>query len=310
MNVRQIVMSSNMLRVSWCRVLLTSAACAVAAALVVAPARADDRAEELLARARAELGGEKLAKVTALSVKGEFRRLLGEREMNGDLTIDLAAPDRIKRTEEMGFAGGPSMTRVVALERGELREDMTNRGGGFLRMAPGGQGAPGGREITEEDRQRFREMQKRRLQGELQRYRLLWLLQTDRPVKYVGRAEAEDGSAEVLEIETDGPGPIRLFLDEQTARPLMLTYEGFRPRIRMMRPRAGAREGGASGQGPPPMEPPERVTFEVRLDDYRRVDGILLPHMLTESIDGKPFEEWTIERYRVNPAFDEDAFGK
>jgi len=284
---------------------------AIALALVASPAGAGDPAADLLARARAELGGAKLEKVTALSAAGEFRRLFGEREIAGDLTIDLAVPDRIRRTVEMGFAGEPSMTRTVVLNQGEFWEDMTNRGGGFMRMAPGGPGGPGGPrgrgapELTEEDRARFREMQKRRLEGELRRYLLVWLLRTDAPVKHAGRAEAEDGSAEVLEIETEGAGPMRLFLDEQTMRPLMLTYEGFRPRVRMMRRQPGAPP--AAGDAPA-NEPPQRVTFELRFDDYREVGGVMLPHRLTESIGGEPAEEWTIDRYKVNPSFKASHF--
>jgi hypothetical protein len=147
-------------------------------------------------------------------------------------------------------------------------------------------------------------MQKRRLEGDLRRYQLVWLLRTDAPATYVGRAEAEDGTADVLEIDTDGPGPMRLFLEEQTGQPLMLTYEGFRPRVRMMSRRSASREGGPSN------EPPERVTFELRFDDYREVDGVMLPHRLTESIGGEPTEEWTIGRYKLNPAFKDGTFGK
>jgi hypothetical protein len=305
------------------RLMAAATAIALAGAAASPAARGDDRAAELLARARTALGGEALAKVTALTATGEIRRVFGEREITGDVTVDLGAPDRIRRTEEMGMPGGPSMTRTVALDQGEFWEDTTNRGGGgFMRMAPGGgpggPGGPGGREITEEDRQRFRDMQKRRLQGELQRYLLVWLLRTDAPAKYVGRAEAEDGSAEVIEFQTDGPGPIRLFLDERTSQPLMLSYEGFRPRFRMMSRRSAPREGGqgSGGQGvgtPPaaggsPMEPPERVTFELRLDDYRQVDDVLLPHRLTESIDGNATEEWTIGRYKLNPSFKASYF--
>lgn len=304
------------------RMMLTAAVLSLAGTLAAPPARADDRATELLEQARAALGGESLAKVRALTATGEIRRVFGEGEISGDVTVDLAAPDRIRRTEEMSIPGGPSMTRTVALDQGEFWEDTTNRGGGgFLRMAPGagpgGPGGPGGREITEEDRQRLRDMQKRRLQGELQRYLLVWLLRTDAPARYVGRAEAEDGSAEVIEIQTDGPGPIRLFLDAQTSQPLMLSYEGFRPRFRMMRPGLRQGSGGQSGGGapsegqrPPWNEPPERVTFELRLDDYREVDGVLLPHRLTESIDGDPMEEWTISRFKLNPSFKGDTFVK
>jgi len=38
------------------------------------------------------------------------------------------------------------------------------------------------------------------------------------------------------------------------------------------------------------------------------VDGVLLPHHLSRSIDGKPSEEMTFKTIRINPAFKPDAF--
>ena len=44
------------------------------------------------------------------------------------------------------------------------------------------------------------------------------------------------------------------------------------------------------------------------LDDYQAVDGVMLPHHITRSIDGKTNEEWTFTTIKVNPAFKADAF--
>ena len=103
---------------------------------------ADDKAAELLASMRQAIGGSKVEAVKTLSATGEFRRMMGEREMNGDLTIEVIAPDKFKRTEDMGIPGGPTFSRVVALNGTEFWEDSTNRGGGPGMMRFGG---PGGR---------------------------------------------------------------------------------------------------------------------------------------------------------------------
>ena len=276
---------------------------------------ADDRAGQLLAAMRQALGGDKVESVKTLSATGEFRRIMGEREMNGDLTIELIAPDKFKRTEDMGIPGGPQFSRTTVLNGTDFWEDSTNRGGGnFMRFGgPGGQGGPGGpggQGPSEEDRQRFRQMQQRRLTGELQRDLLLLLGRTTAPATYVGEAEASDGKADVVEVKPDGAAPMRLFLDQSTHMPLMLTYTGVMPRMVVRQ---------AGGPQPTPEEmrkrwedarrqPPQEVTFEVHLEDYKEVSGVMLPHRFTQSVEGKPTEEWTVTSYKVNPSLKPESF--
>jgi hypothetical protein len=286
---------------------------------------AGDKAGELLASMRQALGG-KVESVNTLSATGEFRRMMGDREMNGDLTIELIAPDKFKRTEDMGIPGGPQFSRTTVLNGSEFWEDSTNRGGGggnVMRFGgpggpgapggPGGAGAPGGRQgPSEEDRQRFRQMQQRRLTGELQRDLLLLLGRTTAPATYVGEAEASDGKADVIEVKPDGAAPMRLFLDQQTHMPLMLTYTGVMPRMVV-------RQAGTPPPSPEEMrkrweearrEPPQEVTYEVHLEDYKDVNGVMLPHRVSQSVDGKPTEEWTVSTYKVNPNLKPESFVK
>ena len=286
-----------------------------------AAAAADEKADELLAAMRQALGN-KVEAVKTLSATGEFRRMMGDREMNGDLTIEMIAPDRFKRTEDMGIPGGPTFSRVVALNGAEFWEDSTNRGGGpgMMRFGgPGGPGGPGGAggpggpgQPTEEDRQRWRQAQQRRVAGELQRNLLLLLGRAGAPATYVGEAEAEDGKADVIEVTPEGAPAMRLFLDQQTHLPLMLTYTGVMPRV-VVRP--------AGGPQPTPEEmrkrweearsqPPQEVTYEVRLEEYKDVSGVMLPHRMTQSVDGKATEEWTVNTFKVNPNLKPEAFVK
>jgi hypothetical protein len=285
------------------------------ASLAVAGARSaaagDDKASELLDAMRQAIGGGKVDAVKSLSATGEFRRMMGEREMNGDLTIEIIAPDKFKRTEDMGIPGGPSFSRVTALNAGEFWEDATSRGGGPGMMRFGGPGGPGGPNAqgpTDEDRQRWRQLQQRRLTGELQRDLLVLLGRTSAPSTYVGEAEASDGKADVLEVKPEGAPAMRLFLDQQTHLPLMLTYTGFMPRLFF-------RQGG----GPPPSqdeirkrmaEPPQEVTYELHVEDYKDVGGVMLPHRFTQSVDGKATEEWTVSAFKVNPNLKPESFVK
>src|SRR5262245_37176535 len=66
----------------------------------------DTKAAALLAQARAALGGEKnLAKVQGLTCTGTYERTIADRQLSGELTLDLQLPDRMLRTETMNPVG-------------------------------------------------------------------------------------------------------------------------------------------------------------------------------------------------------------
>ena len=46
------------------------------------------------------------------------------------------------------------------------------------------------------------------------------------------------------------------------------------------------------------------------LGDYKTVDGIKLPHLITRGVNDMTIEEWTIDSYRINPSFQPDVFTK
>ena len=67
-----------------------------------ARATGDQKAAELLAQARAALGGERtLSKVEGLSCAGTAERAIGDRQMSGDVTIDLQLPDKYVRSDSI-----------------------------------------------------------------------------------------------------------------------------------------------------------------------------------------------------------------
>jgi hypothetical protein len=292
---------------------------------MAAQSQTDPKVDEVLKAARAAMGGEvALAKVQSATVTGSARRVMGEREMTSEVTLDLLLPDKYKRTEDMGFAGGPSFTRVSAVNGSETWDDATNRGGGAFRFGgPGGPGGPGAvqgqgqgqgqGQFTEEDRQRFRDMQAKRMRGELARYALIWFLKSDAPMTYSGVAEAPDGKADVIEVKPEGAAPMKLFVDQETHKPLMLTYDGVLPRMLFR----GGGQGGQNAQRPTPeeiekmrKEPPQQVTYEVHFSEYKKVDGVLLPHLITQGANGKVTEEFTIEKYKLNAPLKPEQFVK
>ncbi len=57
-------------------------------------------------------------------------------------------------------------------------------------------------------------------------------------------------------------------------------------------------------------EKPETAEFFIRLSDYKKVSGVLLPHKLTYLTENEVSEEFQISKYQLNPQFKSDKFQK
>jgi hypothetical protein len=278
---------------------------------------AQDRSADVLQKMRAALGGDKLAAAKALNVEGRILRQMGDRQMQGTLAVTLQLPDRLHRSEETEMPGGMSFERISALAGETAWEDVRNRGGlggGTFVLRQG----PLGQELRPEAVERARVA---RLRAELARYLLAFLGGSTLEPTYAGVAQAPDGTAHALEVKDARGQAVRLFVDEQTHMPLMLRYQEIRPRL--MLEGLGGRLGGPGGRqggGPPDPEEirrrieaqglPQPSRIDLFLADFRSVGGVMLPHRLTQSADGEPFEEWTIEKARINPSIKADLFEK
>jgi hypothetical protein len=161
---------------------------------------------------------------------------------------------------------------------------------------------------------------------------------------YGGQAESPDGKADVIDVTGEGGFAVRLFIDTTTHLPLMLSWMAKEPLVisqtvgsggpgrGAVAPRASA--GGAASvgsvqiDGGKPLTPEDREklmkqleqqrqeleakrrTVEYRLyyGDYRDVDGIKVPFKLQRSIDGKPTEELTFDKVKINAKIDAKTF--
>ncbi len=63
------------------------------------------------------------------------------------------------------------------------------------------------------------------------------------------------------------------------------------------------RRGRAPGGGAP-------ATLEMHLSEYKVVNGLKLPHLITRGTNGETAEEWAIKSYRINPTFKGNTFTK
>src|SRR5262245_10032942 len=97
------------------------------------------KAQQLIAQARAALGGDKLK---SLSVTGNYRRTFGQMEMTGEVSYDLLLPDKMMKTETMSPAPSLEITRVETLNGDDVWEDQQQRGGGGMMVFRRGPGGP------------------------------------------------------------------------------------------------------------------------------------------------------------------------
>ena len=312
------------------------------------PLAAQDRVAGIVSAARKALGGEdKVAGLKGLTAEGPFRRSMGGRDMEGVLTVTIARPDKMKRLEEMqmgGMVGGPTIERTSVLAGTTAWDDMQNRGGmgggmQIVMRGPGdGPGPGGGAGPTPEQ---LNEVRVRRMRVQLQRISAALFADAGTPWVDAGIAESPEGKADILETKEETGRTLRLFIDQATHLPLMVQYQDPKPMIMInggpgrgpggpggpgMRggPGGAAPAAGPGAGGPPPMPPdevqkrvaemqktpPQLGTFAMHLSDYKKVDGIMLPHKIETSLDGEPNEEWTVEKYKVNPTIKPDTWEK
>ena len=269
---------------------------------LAARAAGDTKSEQLIAQARAALGGEKnLAKVQGLSAAGTYQREMGDRQLIGEITIDLLLPDKMLRTESLRPMGDATIEMLQGVNGDQVLRNSRTIGGGpgmMIRIAP----PPGG---PDGEAQALRNQR-----ADMARFALAFLLTSPPAVPleytYGGEAEAEDGKADVVDARGPGSFAARLFFDKKTHRPLMIAYRGAAPRMVVQTQRGGGPPPAAGAA--PPAPPPQIVDIQLFLDDYKSVDGILLPHHFSRSVDGKPTEEMTFKTIKINPAFKPDAF--
>ena len=181
-------------------------------------------------------------------------------------------------------------------------------------------GGPGGQQPSPEQ---MEEMQRRIYTAEFSRY-LLAIILTPPPslaveYKYVGESDVEDAQADVIDVSGPNNFAVRVFFDKKSHMPLLLSYRGPKPRIMTMQRSAGsapkaedvakAREEAEKKMQAEAPAVPEEVDFYIRMTDYKKVGGVMVPHKLTFLTENEVSEEFEISKYQLNPQFKADRFG-
>ena len=319
------------------------------AALLAEARKAVGGEDKLAAIKRLQVKGEMRRGQGAITLEGDseiFIELPDKFRRNESLTLGPGGPgvDRVEvlngndAWEENTGGGG----------RGGFGRGGDFGGGGRGGNFGGFPGAPGGNQAGDAaaqaraqgiDPERVRELLRRNRQTEVARLLLGMLLMSDSPVAWIGTAQSPDGTADVLEVKTPDGAATRLFLESTTHLPLMMTWSGGAQRAGRGGQGRGADGQGRSGQGRDgnaaqgadaaagraaqggpatdtvqgrrgrgPGGPP--ATLEMHLSEYKVVNGLKLPHLITRGTNGETAEEWAIKSYRINPTFKGNTFTK
>lgn len=251
---------------------------------------AQPTANDILAAARAALGGSKLSAIQSLSVWGPDQRASGA----GEVALSMELAGKFLR-EQTSLANGGQITRM------SMGEDGVGSVGGGM---PGDDGGPalglGQAEglngsnywmknatgvINNTDRpEAAAAARKRAFVESFARFAIAFTLSAPAnfPVAftYGGQVEAPGGMADAIE----GKGPegflIHLFIDAKSHVPIMMNY------------RNGEQD------------------IQLWLKNYKPESGILLPHAMSWTTNGSPTEEFQAQRFKINPKFAEARFQK
>jgi hypothetical protein len=304
-----------------------AAAPAAEAASQAVPAKGDPaKAKDVIAAMTKAMGGDKLTALKSLTAEGEARRVFGEREMTGGIELAAMLPDAFQVVQVMMRPDGMAGPRIAqTLNGADAFRDMTGMGGGggfMMRFggpggpggAPGapGAGGPGGAN-RQDPAIGIKADLYRTLLGILPGSSLLSTL----TFAHVAEAEAPNGVADVIDVTGPDNFRARLFVDQAEHRPLMLSYMMRQPRMVQRTPppqfkndeerRAYFEEMRKKIEAEPP---PPLVEANVFYTDFKKVDGVTLPHTITRQVEGKVQEVWTIEKYKLNVPLKAEQFQK
>jgi hypothetical protein len=270
------------------------------------------KAAEILAAARKAIGDKKLDALKTFSVQSALRRNVQSMQLTSDVEILLDLPDKYLRSEVSGggmmlagggvsgFNGDRSLQKLAG-------GHMAGGGNMMIRIGgPGGSSPGAGEKPTPEQREQMNEGAVRGGQVEASRFMLGWFAMAHPAISaqyaYAGAAESPDGKAYVIDVKGADNFAARLFIDQMTHLPVMVTYKGPQPRI-MTRTAADGNEPVQAMQKPPAL-----ADYTLFFDDWREGDGVKFPFKMRRAMGSETTEEWTVSKIKVNPKIDPKRF--
>ena len=301
---------------------------AIAAAIAFAEpvtylAQEAGRAAEILAAARKAIGAGKLDSLKTFSVQSDVQRNVGGMQLNSDVEILLELPDKYARIENLN--GGPGMMISGGGASGFNGDRVLQKlgaGGGAMMIRMGGPGGggtpPAGDKPSPEQLDQMRATALRSSKIEVSRLMLGWFAMAHPAAHaeytYLGEAESVEGKAFVLEAKNADGLAARLFIDQKTSLPLMVTFKAAQPRVvnQSMTMGGGGHvvtQADATKQVQEMQrQAPAQVDYTVYFEEWRDADGVKFPFKMRRASEGNTTEEWTVSKIKVNPKIDPKKF--
>ncbi|HSK09309.1 MAG TPA: hypothetical protein VK911_07015 [Vicinamibacterales bacterium] len=320
---------------------VTSAAIVVFTSQALLSGQGKD-AGQVLADARAAVGGDKLASVRTLTGQGRtLRTNAAGNTTESEFEVALELPDKYRLRTALAPMGNMTVYRHTGFNGDRIIEEVDrppNLSGGVVHIRIAGPGGTDPEKMTPEQKA---EADRLRLLATRKEFaRLVLGLFPGSPdayplqFSYAGEAEAPDGKADVLDVTGEGGFAARLFVDAATHLPLMLTWMDKEPLVVRMGPGGANVTAGGGGavfqriERAAPMSKEERekmekdmeaaraeaeatrrtVEFRLYYGDYREVGGVRLPHRIQRAVDGQTTEEMEFDSLKVNAKIDRHTF--
>jgi hypothetical protein len=282
------------------------------------------KAAEILAAARKAIGDKRLDALKTFSVQSALQRNVQSVQLSSDVEILLEFPDKYLRSEVSNGGGMMLAGGGVSGFNGDRSLQKLNGGnlvaGGNMLIRIGGPGGslPGGsgEKPTPEQLEQMNKGAVRGGQMEASRLMLGWFAMVHPAINvqyvYAGEAESPDGKAYVIDVKSADNFAARLFVDQQTHLPLMVTYKGPQPRMVIQGAPGRQVTSGAGDAGKQIQEmqrqPPMTVDYTLFFDDWREADGVKFPFKMRRAMGSETTEEWTVSKVKVNPKIDPKRF--
>jgi len=280
-----------------------------------------DRATEILSGARKAIGGQTLDSLKTFSVQSTLQRNAGQMQIQSDVEVLLDLPDKYARTETLNGGGDGGMmmrgggTSGFNGDKPLQKMDCGSMGGGggmIIRVGPGGTSStPTNEKQTPEQLEQQKRAVLRGSRTEASRLMLGWFAMAHPASKvsytYLGEAESADGKAYVINVKNDDGFEARLFVDEDTHLPMMVTYKAALPRMITQTARLSPEDVEKQLKAMQ-EQPPEMGEFAIYFEDWRSVDGVKFPFKMRRATGGATSEEWSVTKVKVNPTIDPKKF--
>lgn len=297
---------------------------------------------KVLADMRAALGGaDKVAAVKTLTAVGKSARTNSNgATTEGDLEWAMELPDKYVARTVLANMGTMSVYRNAGFNGSGVIDEIETPpnlmgGGGMMMIRSAGGPAPG-QTLTPEQKaandkrmllsakKDFARMTVGMFGSSFEAFPLEF--------SYAGQADAPEGKAHVVAVKGADGFDAKLFVDAKTNMPLMLTWSDKEPLVMTQSINRGGGPGGGGGAtftagggrgGQPPTEAEiakmqadmaareaarKMVEYRIYYSNFKGVNGVMLPHTMQRSVDGKPAEEITFEEIKINPKIDKQKF--